>query len=108
MRVEGEVGVVVAVDDETADAFETSADDEGEVEVEDGEEAAVDGDLPGAALYPFAPAKSAATFGFELRKPAVTSPSGHPPPEHGLLLQQPINGGVVAAQVYHWLPAGHS
>ena len=50
--------------------------------------------------------KSAASSGFEDRKPAVRSPAGHPSLQ-GLLLQQPRNGGCVEAQVYHRLPVGH-
>lgn len=48
----------------------------------------------------------AASFGFEERNPAVTSPTGHPD-LHALDLQQPMNGGDVAAQVYHRLPLEH-
>ena len=53
--------------------------------------------------------KSAATFGFDERNPAVTSPVGQPVvPVHGFVLQQPMKGGSVAEQVYHSLPVGHS
>ena len=51
--------------------------------------------------------KAAAIFGFDDRNPAVISPNGQPS-VHGFDLQHPINGGVVAAQVYHLLPVGHS
>ena len=50
--------------------------------------------------------KSAASSGLEDRKPAVRSPAGQPSPQ-GLLLQQPMNGGCVEAQVYQRLPVGH-
>lgn len=50
--------------------------------------------------------KSAASSGFEDKKPAVRSPAGHPSLQ-GLLLQQPMNGGCVDAQVYQRLPVGH-
>ena len=50
--------------------------------------------------------KSAASSAFEDKKPAVRSPTGHPALQ-GSLLQQPINGGCVAAQVYQRLPVGH-
>jgi hypothetical protein len=48
----------------------------------------------------------AATAGFELRKPDVRSPVGHPFCRHGLDLQHPMNAGVVKLHVYHW-PAEH-
>jgi hypothetical protein len=41
------------------------------------------------------------------RMPAVRLAAGHPS-LHGLDSQQPINGGVVFAQVYHELPLLHS
>lgn len=50
--------------------------------------------------------QSAASSGFEDRKPAVRSPAGQPSLQ-GLLLQQPIKGGCVEAQVYQRLPVGH-
>jgi len=50
---------------------------------------------------------AAASAGFELRKPGVRSPVGHPSCWHGLDLQHPINAGVVKLHVYHWLPSGH-
>lgn len=50
---------------------------------------------------------AAAILGLEDRNPAVTSPSGQPSVQ-GLDLQHPMNGGDVAAQVYHLLPVGHS
>lgn len=49
---------------------------------------------------------AAATAGFELRKPDVRSPIGHPFCRHGLDLQHPMNAGVVKLQIYHW-PAEH-
>lgn len=49
---------------------------------------------------------AAASFGFEERNPAVTSPTGHPD-VHAGDLQQPINGGDVAAHVYHLLLVEH-
>ena len=47
----------------------------------------------------------AASFGLDERKPAVTSPPGHPD-VHGFALQQPRNGGDVLEHVYHRLPVG--
>ena len=44
--------------------------------------------------------KGAARAGFEERNAAAKSPSGHEPALHGLLLQQPMNGGDVSVQVY--------
>ena len=40
------------------------------------------------------------------KKPAVRLPAGHPS-SHSDDLQQPKNGGFVAAQVYQRLPGGH-
>ena len=61
------VEVVEDVGDEDAD------DEEAAEDVEDATE------LDAAELNPFAPAKIAAIAGFELRNPAVTSPTGHSP-----------------------------
>ena len=47
-----------------------------------------------------------ASSGFESRNAAVRSPVGHPSVQ-GDDLQQPIKGGLVNSQVYHWLPVGH-
>jgi hypothetical protein len=47
-----------------------------------------------------------ATSSLELNLAAVKFPAGHPL-EQGSLAQQPINGGVASAQVYHLLPAPH-
>ncbi len=49
---------------------------------------------------------AAASFGFEDKNPAVTSPIGHPDVQ-ALALQQPMNGGDVLAHVYHRLPVEH-
>lgn len=51
--------------------------------------------------------ESAASFGFDVRKPAVKIPTGQPI-AHALGLQQPMKGGSVAAHFDHWLPVGHS
>ena len=83
--------MVEDVGDEDADEEEAAED------VEDATE------LDAAELNPFAPAKIAAIAGFELRNPAVTSPTGYSPSVQGLLLQQPMKGGVVAAHVYQLL-----
>ena len=110
VRSEMEDVVELVVADDTAfDAIDEKlapmeAVDETAVDAETNELAPLEA---AAVLHPSAPSKSAATFGFELRNPAVTFPTAHPPAQ-GSLLQQPINGGVVAAQVYHRLPMGHS
>ena len=78
-----------------------TVDEEEEVDVEEAEE------LEDTAEEPPDGLKAAAIFGFDDRKPAVRSPTGQPS-VHGLDLQHPMNGGVVAAQVYHLLPIGHS
>ena len=44
--------------------------------------------------------KAHTSAGLLLRKPGVRSPIGQPF-SHGLLLQQPIKGGVLITQVYH-------
>lgn len=73
----------------------------------DGPEA--DADAVAVALVDSAPGKkAAASLGFEERKPAVKSPAGHARGPHGTVLQHPMNGGVLAAQVYQRLPLGHS
>ena len=83
------------LDDVGEEVDELVSEDELEVElVLDG----VDADFEGR--------KSAATLSFDDRKPAVTSPSEHPL-VHGFVLQQPMKGGSVLAQVYHRLPVGH-
>ena len=92
---------------ETIDNDETGSVDAGEkaVDVDTEEVGGVEAALAlKGALYPSAPAESAAAFGFELKIPAVMSPSGHPSPPaaaHASLLQHHMMGGVVAAQVYH-------
>ena len=48
---------------------------------------------------PSDPKISAARSGFDERKAAARSPSGHPSLLHGLLLQQPTNGGSVFRQL---------
>ncbi len=68
------------------------------------EEVADATELDAVALNPFAPAKSTATLAFELKKPAVTLPTGHPFWMQRLLME----GGDVALQVYHLLPIGPS
>lgn len=72
-------------------------------------EAAVEAEVAveAAAEDPPLGENAAASEGFELRKPGVRSPVGHPLCWHGLDLQHPMNAGVVPVHVYHWLPAGH-
>ena len=60
-----------------------------------------------ALLATVLPRKAAAALGFDDRKAAVRSPSGHPLAAHGLDLQHPMKGGFVALQVYQRLPDGH-
>ena len=92
--------VVDVVVEMVLEEVETS-DEEEETDVDEAEE------LEDAAEDPPDGLKAAAIFGFDDRKPAVRSPNGQPS-VHGFDLQHPINGGVVAAQVYHLLPIGHS
>ncbi len=85
--------------EELVEEVELSEAELGLIEVDEDAESVADGEaLDGR--------NEAASFGFEERNPAVTSPTGHPD-VHGLDLQQPMNGGDVAPQVYHRLPVEH-
>ena len=74
------------------------------VEVDDSGDEEVEVDA-GLLMLEFS--NAAAIAGFEDKKPAVRSPTGQPAVQ-GPVLQHPINGGEVYAQVYHSLPVGHS